>query len=295
MTSAALSPNPLISRFPPELVHRKAAALARRQVLGEAYLGDLNARHAGVDIPRDTGIRIVRDSNLAIVADAVEEARRMLADREGRLVRAKGSLDYFTNGPDYDEHSAAAALAWAPEILAPIIRYFGMLPILQNIFVTRAPATELMTDSSHMLHADSGDDLLQMKVIVNLTDVDEDCGPFHAIPAAPSQRVMEALNYGKGRIMDDAAEAVIGPGRAVALTGPAGTFCYCDTTRCLHFGGRPAAAGKPKRDLLFLRYVLPTSKLYAKAERAGQPARTVSLMPRPDDEIWNAFIGETLV
>ena len=77
---------------------------------------------------------------------------------------------------------AAIALGTAPLVLAPVVRYLGMMPILFNMFVTRAHTNELLPDTAHRFHLDP-EDTRSFKVFVHLTDVDEDFGPFHALPA----------------------------------------------------------------------------------------------------------------
>jgi hypothetical protein len=42
----------------------------------------------------------------------------------------------------------------------------------------------------------------------------------------------------------------VGWDSVVQVTGPPGAVALADTTRCLHFGGRPRAEGKPVRDML---------------------------------------------
>ena len=213
----------------------------------------------------------------------------MIAKGGGVLVRSKGSLDYLTKTAEYDDHLAAVRFAWSPEVLAQIVRYFGMLPILNDIFITRASAKELLCNTSHLFHADNAVDVTQMKILIHLTDVDEECGPFHPLPAHLSDAVKERRTTQNTHPGRRGAE-IVGAGRAVPSIGPAGTFTYCDTTRSLHFGGRPAAPGKPIRELLFIHYVLPTSRFAAGETKGG-----LRLSRRADDPIWNAFIGAELL
>ena len=86
---------------------------------------------------------------------------------------------------------------------------------------------------------------------------------------------------------------MVGWDSVVKVVGPAGTVAFADTTRCLHFGGRPRAAGKPLRDMLVYQYLLPTSLLFPIDGDARQPRFFPQLEPT-DDDSWNALIGASL-
>ena len=181
----------------------------------------------------------------------------------------------------------------SPTILAPVIRYFDALPVLFNMFVTRAHTTEFITNSPHMFHLDP-EDSVSFKVFIHLTDVDEDCGPFHALPADKSATVLEAVDYrGIARLPDDQVADLVGWDSVVRFCGPAGTVAFADTTRCLHFGGRPRKPGKPIRDMLVYQYLLPTSVLFPIDGDTKGFKFFPQLEARGDDH-WDALIGATL-
>jgi hypothetical protein len=76
--------------------------------------------------------------------------------------------------------------------------------------------------------------------------------------------------------------------------GPPGTVALADTTRCLHFGGRPRAEGKPVRDMLVFQYLLPTSPLLGvPGERKAQ--NFFPQLAPTGDAHWDALIGATLI
>jgi hypothetical protein len=272
----------------------KPEVLEQRRLIGERYLAQHADKDPGPVIDPDIGTATLPLSGHPLARATVEETRALVASRPDYIDFGKGSLDYLTKGADYSETSAVVQLAWSPEVLCPTIRYLGMMPILHNAFLTRANATEVLTTTSHMFHADP-EDSTQIKAFVHISDVDAGSGPFHALPAKLSAQVIDTLGYSHGRIMDEKVDEIVGPGRAIPSIGPAGTVTLCDTTRCLHFGGRPPEPGKPIRDLLVIRYHLPTSVLYPQYEGDGETPRPLKLDPRPGDEAWNAFIGETLI
>jgi hypothetical protein len=271
----------------------KRDAIQQRIALGQEYLRRHADRDPGEIVTRDRAFASLDLSHLPVMQATIAEARSMIEVRKGTPVWSKESLDYLTPGTDYTDDSAAVALATSPELLCPIIRYFGMLPILFSLFVTRANAKELLRDSSHMFHTDP-DDITQIKAFVHLSDIDAECGPFQALPAQLSEEVNRALGFPRGRVTDEEVEALVGRNRTLTSIGPAGTVSICDTTRCFHFGGRPPKPGKPIRDLLFIRYLLPTCTVYPQFEGDGVPPSEVNLHRRADDPMWNALIGADL-
>lgn len=261
----------------------KALVLEVRRDLGRRYLErhepDVELRWASglarLDIPCET-------------AAAREEALRLA---EGRDAQADNrSLEFTVLGRDFAADSAAVALATSPLLLAPIVRYFGMLPVFFNMFVTRAHTPALLENSSHRFHLDP-EDVITQKVFVHLTDVDEDCGPLHVLPADATRRVLDAVDYREiARLPDHQVDALVGWDRVVRCCGAAGTTVIADTSRCLHFGGRPRAAGKPVRQTLVFQYLLPTSYLFPIDGDWEHPRHLPNLEPAGDDE-WDALIG----
>ncbi len=221
-------------------------------------------------------------------AAAREEAIDLADGRSSQY--NNGSLEFPVLAETFAADSQTIRLGTSPLILAPIVRYFGMLPVLFNLFVTRAHSMEFLPNSAHMFHLDP-EDTISFKAFVHLTDVDEDCGPFHALPADKTQTVVNTVGYtGVGRITDEKVSELVGWDSVARFLGPAGTVAFADTTRCLHFGGRPRRAGKPVRDMLVFQYLLPTSLLFPIDGDAKHPRFIPQLQPTGDDH-WDALIG----
>ncbi|HEY6598389.1 MAG TPA: hypothetical protein VIZ30_03715 [Pseudomonadales bacterium] len=265
----------------------KHAAIAKRVELGKRYL-DANRGAGAIDVPRERAVATL---------DLVEQTRTVrdeaIATAKGRASQHdSGSLQYPALAHDFAVDSAAIRFATSPLILAPIIRYCGMLPVLFNFFVTRAYQDAIKEQSAHHFHLDP-EDTISFKVFVQLTDVDDDCGPFHALPASLTRKVLHEVGYsGITFLTDERIEALVGWDSVVKLTGPAGTVGFVDTTRCLHFGGRPRKAGKPVRDQLVFQYLLPTSVLFPIDGDAKHP-RFLPQLQATGDACWDALIGAT--
>ena len=260
-----------------------ADVIAARRELADAFL----AQHAdGIVVPPE---RAVTTASLVDDTEALrEEAIALAAGRTAEV--DSGSLEYPVLGHEFAADGPIIRFGTDPLILAPVVRYCGMVPILFNAFVTRAHQTSMVDGSAHRFHLDP-EDVRSFKVFVHLTDVDEDCGPFHALPADLSLKVLETVDYRGIRFLEDEQIAdLVGWDSVVRVLGPAGTVAFADTTRCLHFGGRPRAAGKPVREMVVYQYLLPTSILFT-GERAHGARDFLHQLEPTGDELWDTLIG----
>lgn len=266
--------------------HEEAAALKREALAARRALGRLYLERCppAILIPHDKALTI---ANLAAETRALrQEAAALAFGRETSVNNI--ALEFPVLAKDFGPGSAAVAFGLSPLIVAPLTRYFGMLPVLFNMFVTRAHNTEIRPNSAHLAHLDP-EDVISFKVFVHLTDVDAECGPFHAVPADLTQSVLARIDYRNiDRLTDAQLEALVGFDRVVQAVGPAGTVVFADTTRCLHFGGRPRAPGKPVREMVVYQYLLPTSFLF---DEDGAHPRFIPQLQATGDEVWDALIG----
>lgn len=262
----------------------KSQALQARTLLGEEYL--VEHGEGAISVPYNQAVLRLDLAQETLAARA--EANALAEGRESQVDNR--SLEFTVLGHDFAADSAAVSLATSPLLLVPLIRYFGMLPVLFNMFVARAHTTELLENSAHRFHLDP-EDVLTHKVFIHLTDVDDDCGPLHVLPADVTRTVLEAVDYREiARLTDAEVEARVGWHSIRKMTGPAGTVALADTSRCLHFGGRPRAPGKPVRYTLVFQYLLPTSFLFPIDGDAEHPRFLPNLEPTGDDQ-WDALIG----
>jgi hypothetical protein len=264
----------------------KAEAIDARVALGRDYLEEHGDGVVVVPPERAVAMTSMVDESRA----ARDEAVQLATGREATI--DNGSLEYPVLGHEFDADGAIIRFGTDPSVLAPVVRYCGMVPILFNAFVTRAFRTELLPTSAHHFHLDP-EDVRSFKVFVHLTDVDEGSGPFHALPADLTQKVLDAVDYrGIGFLEDAQVDEVVGNDQVVEVLGPAGTVAFADTTRCLHFGGRPRAEGQPVREMLVYQYLLPTSVLFTGEKAHGARDFLHQLAPT-GDAVWDALIGAT--
>jgi hypothetical protein len=268
-----------------ELAAARAEAIDARRELARSYLA---ANRPTITVEQDRAVALA--SLIDETRDARDEASALAAGRKASVDNR--ALEFPVLGHEFAADGPVVRFGTDPLVLAPVVEYCGMVPILFNLFVTRAHQQELVVDSAHRFHIDP-EDVRSFKVFVHLTDVDEDCGPFHALPAALSTKVMDEVAYaGISYLDDDRVAELVGWDNVVQAIGPAGTVAFADTTRCLHFGGRPRAEGKPVREMVVYQYLLPTSILFT-GDKAHAARDFLHQLEPSGDDVWDALIGAT--
>jgi hypothetical protein len=145
--------------------------------------------------------------------------------------------------------------------------------VLASVRLWWSPARpESTPTASQRFHSDH-EDSTQVKLMINVADVDEDQGPMTFHSAEVSQRVREAVGVRRGRIDDAKVAEIAGDQRPVVLTGPAGTAAFVDPSRCLHYGSRICRRDRYALSVQFLRYHAPVESALAlrpDADLAGE-------------------------
>jgi len=261
----------------------KREAMDARRELGRRYL----ERHpGGAVVPYEKG-----SLALDLAAETAAARSEALALSQGRPSQHESlSLQYPVLGQDFAADSEAIRFGLSPIVITPIARYFGMMPVLFNMFVTHAFKTEFNPTSPHAFHLDP-EDTISFKVFVHLTDVTRESGPFHTLAADATDKVLRTVGYqGVQYISDQQVAELVGWENVTEFTGPKGSVALADTTRCLHFGGRPRTADQGVRSMLVYQYLLPTSLLFPIGGDSKHPRFLPQLEARGDDE-WDALIG----
>jgi hypothetical protein len=143
----------------------------------------------------------------------------------------------------YEDAPAFFDLALSDNVLQIACDYLGEIPVLMGIKLWCTPPNEHLK-GSQVYHRDGQKWLLRRaKFLINMDDVDADCGPFTFLPADVSERVSAALGSMKnqGRVTDETIYRVAKPSDAVSLIGSAGTGAVVDSSRCFHYGARVRA------------------------------------------------------
>jgi hypothetical protein len=142
--------------------------------------------------------------------------------------------------------------------LLNIIENFLGLPVAyQGVYFRRDIANQLEL-GSRLWHIDREDRKI-FKIIIYLSDVNEDSGPFQYIPKSLTSKIAQSLKYTTGYIQDKIMQGVLSSEMYKSCTGIAGTVVMADTSSIFHRGKPPITAD---RFALFFDY---TSRQYKKA------------------------------
>jgi hypothetical protein len=270
----------------------KQEIFTAREKLGEEYIASNKEflLNPNFSIEARAGIAVTSLKNYAPFSAALAEAEEIIAARKDNDLLSKGSLDFLASSKkDFDNNSALTKLALDPNLVIPITGYFGCLPILFGFDINRARSKEILNWSSHMYHLDP-EDIKQIKVFIYLTDVDENSGPFTALPADKSKVVTEKLNYKIGRLSDKEVSKIVGEGEEKVCLGEQGTTVFCDTNSCLHYGGR---IKERERYVMTIYYALPTSTWFPLFPGDGEKRNLTPLLKaRENNELEKALLGE---
>ena len=267
------------------LALQRAEHLDARRELARSYL-ESNRPTMTIEQNRAVALASLLEESRAAREEAAALALGRTASVDNR------ALEFPVLGDEFAADGPVIRFGTDPLVLAPVVEYLGMVPILFNLFVTRAHQQELVVNSAHRFHIDP-EDVRSFKVFVHLTDVDADCGPFHALPSGLTAKVLDDVGYaGVTYLDDDRVAELAGWDNVVQATGPAGTVAFADTTRCLHFGGRPRKEGKPVREMIVYQYLLPTSILFT-GDKAHGPRDFLHQLEPTGEPVWDALIGAT--
>ena len=242
----------------------KAAAIAgapldyrARRVAAIRY----NRRFPSNSMTRDAAFAFLPNGSLPGTAEIVEHCRRLFAIKKAELEASaptgkkaereqktkRGFLKDLLDNSDLRGNPVLVDFALSDSLLSIATNYLGIVPSLNRVdlvySVPRATPEEHI--SSQLFHQDP-EGLQQVKVFLNVFDVEDPEGPFMFIPAGESERIVRQIRDERRvagapndtRYRDDEIAAHGGSGATRRLVGPAGTAAVLDTSRCLHAGSR---------------------------------------------------------
>ena len=214
------------------------AELIRRKRLGTHFS---RSSHQ-LEIDRDTGFRRFVVSDIAGGRDLVALCQTLgsAAPNDAR----GGTLRDLLGDKAIENHPALVDFALSDAVLGAATHYLGQLPALRRVgLLLSSPAED--RKGSLLLHKDP-EDLSQVKIFVNVADIDDRNGPFTFLPANMSKQIIDDLRRKDGRLSrirrytDMEALDYCHTTDFVKTVGSAGSALLIDTSRCLHFGSRVA-------------------------------------------------------
>jgi hypothetical protein len=198
---------------------------------------------AGGGISPSDGFRFFAKEEFAGAGAAAErcselfEAARGERDFEALVSNPKKLfLLSILDGPELLAQPELLRFMVSRPILDVAATYLGTIPRLAGARLWWSPPNDTI-HSSQRLHYDF-EDSTQLKVFVNVRDVEEDQGPLTFLPASRSARVPMPRGW-SARVSDEEALAAAGgTDHLQKALGPAGSGAFLDTSRCLNLGSR---------------------------------------------------------
>ena len=114
--------------------------------------------------------------------------------------------------------------------------YFKQPYVLSTVRLWWTPLND-SSISSQKFHLDE-EDLTQVKLFVNISDVTRHHGPFTFLPGEPTAKILSNCRNGKRRFTDEDVYKHASNKDIIELTGKAGSGAFIDTSKCLHYGSR---------------------------------------------------------
>ena len=83
-----------------------------------------------------------------------------------------------------------------------------------------------------------------MKIIVYLSPVNDDSGPFEYIPRPFTSKIVRSLNYNYEHIQNETIQRIVAPLNYKTCTGTSGTVIFADTGSIFHRGQIPISSDR---------------------------------------------------
>lgn len=186
---------------------------------------------------RDEGIAIARFEELLGSRELFEAARargREIYDRHREAPAAESFEEKSFLTSLLPKQLAAAdpfvRIALHPNVLQVVNAYLGMRSMLRAVELWLTEPTTGPAVQTQLWHRD-GDDVMNAKLFVYLTDVRRESGPFTYAPATHPVGTRRELpeRDERGRSTDDQMARIVGEDQWLVATGDAGTVVLADT------------------------------------------------------------------
>lgn len=224
-----------------------------------------------VSQPREIkdGWALDTSGTLPYLKQLLADAKEIIKERGG-VKRPGASRVYFQEIPVedlLDKYPSILDFATSSDVLSTVCNYLGFVPVFSGALPYGIRFNESWAKfddnpnspftASQLFHLDYHDSPMAY-VIVTLSGVTMENGPFCFLPESASRKVSEALNYrARGRpyrVKDEQLYSVVPESELIKLCYPAGTVLFLDNSKCFHYGSRNAVN---PRYLLMYAYMSP--------------------------------------
>jgi hypothetical protein len=254
---------------------RRGSALQRNLYVGVRQVIDLPAtvqrrlvarkmaKQAPFEISHSVGFKVFPPGQFLEIEDVVAAAQVPVA-RPDLAERARGSKPTFMiptlERSQLTLDSPYLRFALRPDVIAIITAYLGVVPVLRRVDVVYSGPSNRKPKGSQLYHQDAGA-TSQVKIFVLCNEVTVANGPLTVMGAETSSVLRKKISYKYDRrVTDEEVLDAVGERDQHPMTGPAGTACFVDTSRCFHYGSRVKEDAAPRTVALF-QYVPPFSFL----------------------------------
>jgi hypothetical protein len=182
-------------------------------------------------------------------AELLTSSDRLFAEM-AQVSTGRGSKDYMIAAAPDVITKYPDILRWGlnERFLAIAENYIG-LPVTYRGVLARLDMPDGTVRETRIWHLDQEDSRI-LKIVVYVSDVDDDGGPFEYLPANMRQPRWLARGS-KKRVDEDAFDRAVPPQSRGAVVGPRGTVGFVDTCRVFHRGRLPTNG---TRKSLFFAY-----------------------------------------
>ena len=218
-------------------------------------------------IPRNLAYKLFSASDEPNLKNVVSECKTIFDKKRGQY-----DDQYFIKNPnklflltvDSDEsllqYDSIKQFIKSGFVNNRIYHYFNQPYVLSTLRLWWTPLNDTSI-SSQKFHLDE-EDLTQVKVFVNISEITADHGPFTFLPNNSSNRVLSSYKNGKRRYTDNEINEVLQTNESISLTGRAGDGAFIDTSKCLHYGSRH---NTKERLVLMAQYLKTSAPLLTKS------------------------------
>jgi hypothetical protein len=265
--------------------------LALRTLVARKRLARRCGASADFDVPRAQGYRLFPAGRFPEAEEIVRAARAIADGIEVQQRMRKSEKTFMVALLDQNRvtlDSSFIRFALRPDVLAAVADYLRVVPVLGHVNVYYSSSVDRRMISSKLFHCD-GDDTAQIKVFVLSSEVGPENGPTVVMDAETSKLVRRKVRYAyRARVTDEEVFAAVGPREFQPVTGPPGTVCFVDTSRCFHYGSRMKDDATP-RLVTIIQFLTPFSFMLPRDHRRGAPYR--HLATPSSTELERAVLG----
>lgn len=197
-------------------------------------------------LPADKGLALLSPDTLPAINNVLataEEIRTHNLDLLQYDSKERAPFRDLITAKDLDRWPALIDFALSPQLVEAVTAYLGTVPRLCGVNLWYSQGNTNMVKGSGLWHLDKPE-VNFVQCFVLLHDVKPENGPLTVLDAAQTETICRNTDYmersylGNGRMADEEVYRFFKDEDFARLQGKAGTAALCDTSRCLHYGGR---------------------------------------------------------